>query len=201
MTTYIGELCALLTAVVWAFAVILFKKSWEHTHPIILNYFKNFLAIVLLIPTLFLFKEQIFRDVPANDYLLLLLSGGLGLGIADTLFFKSLNLLGASMSAIVDCLYSPFIISLSIVFLNERLSLIQFIGVFMIVSAILTGMSKKSSGNICKKAKNAVKLYKKSPEKAKTYLTEYTKKNMEEVPKMYVKLRETFIVKYTNDHE
>lgn len=149
--SYTGEIYSLLTAVVWAFAVILFKKSGESVHPIALNYFKTFLAIILFIPTIFLFKEQIFRNVPINEYLLLLLSGVIGIGISDTLFFKSLNLIGAGMSAIVDCLYSPFIIGLSIIFLHERLSILQLIGAFMIVSAVLTGMTRKSRGKLNKK--------------------------------------------------
>lgn len=83
-----------------------------------------------------------------NDYLLLLLSGALGIGIADSLFFMSLNRLGAGLSAIVDCLYSPFIIILSILFLGEHLNLFQIIGVMMIISAVMTAISTKGRGKI-----------------------------------------------------
>jgi len=78
-----------------------------------------------------------------EDYLLLLLSGVLGLGLADTFFFKSLNLLGAGLSAIVDCLYSPSIIGLSLIFLGESLTVYQIIGVVLILSAVLTTTSVK----------------------------------------------------------
>jgi drug/metabolite transporter (DMT)-like permease len=132
-----GEAMALLTAVTWALAVILFKKSGEAVHPIGLNLFKNLLAIVLFVPTFWLVGEPLFRSAPAEDYLLLLVSGALGIGIADTLFFKSLNILGAGLTAIVDCLYSPFIISLSMIWLGERLSAWQLVGTAMIISAVL----------------------------------------------------------------
>ena len=79
------------------------------------------------------------RDVPAYDYWMLLVSGALGIGISDTFFFMSLNRLGAALSAIVDCLYSPFIIGLSVLWLGESLSVIQILGVVMIVSAVPDG--------------------------------------------------------------
>jgi drug/metabolite transporter (DMT)-like permease len=134
--------------VIWAFAVILFKKSGESVHPLALNTFKSTLATVLFIPTIFIFKESLFRTAPLNDYLLLFLSGALGIGIADSLFFMSLNRLGAGLSAIVDCLYSPFIIILSILFLGEHLTLFQVLGVVMIISAVLTATSTKGRGNV-----------------------------------------------------
>jgi drug/metabolite transporter (DMT)-like permease len=127
-----------------------FKKSGETVHPIALNLFKNSLAVVLFIPTMVIFGEPFYRDVPLNDYLIVLASGALGIGISDTMFFKSLNLLGAGMSAIVDCLYSPFIIGLSILMLGESLNLIQVIGVIMILSAVLTATHPKGRGNISK---------------------------------------------------
>ncbi len=142
---YLGESLALLTALIWAFAVILFKKSGEKLHPIALNLFKNALAFVLLIPTIWISGETLFRNVPLNDYILLFISGLLGLGIADTLFFKSLNLLGAGLSSIVTCLYSPFIITLSVIFLGEKLTTLQIVGIVIILSAILAATG--SNGN------------------------------------------------------
>ncbi len=134
---YLGETTSLSTALIWATAVILFKKSGETVHPIALNLFKNLLAAVLFIPTIWLLGKTLARQVPAEEYLLMLASGAIGIGLADTLFFKSLNLLGASLSAIVDCLYSPFIIGLSILWIGEEITTLQLIGVVMIVSAVL----------------------------------------------------------------
>ena len=137
-----------ITAVIWAMAVIFFKKSGETVHPIGLNMFKNTLAMLLFIPTLWIFGGPLFRPVPYTEYLLLIASGVLGIGIADTLFFMSLNRLGAGMSAIVDCLYSPFIIFLSFIWLRETMSVWQIIGVLMIVSAVLTATHRKGRGKI-----------------------------------------------------
>lgn len=146
--SYLGQTFALLAAVVWAFAVILFKKSGETVHPIALNFFKSLLALILLVPTIFLFGEPVRGLFSTNEYLLLLASGALGIGLADTFFFKSLNLLGAGLSAIVDCLYSPFIIGLSVLWLGETLNLLQVAGVIMIISAVLTIRKADDKGRI-----------------------------------------------------
>lgn len=144
---YLGQAMALLTALAWALAVIMFRRSGESVHPIGLNLFKDFLAISLLIPTLYLFGETLFRPAPARDYAIMLISGAIGIGVSDTLFFKSLNVLGAGRVAIVDCLYSPAVIGLSMLWLGESLTLWQVIGSVMIISAVLTALVERESDN------------------------------------------------------
>jgi drug/metabolite transporter (DMT)-like permease len=134
---HIGEILALSTALIWAFAVILFKKSGETAHPIALNLFKNVLGAALIVPTILLFEGSFTANFSFSEINLLLLSGAMGIGIADTLFFMSLNRLGAAMSSIVDCLYSPMVIATAMIWLGERLSLWQLAGVLLIVSAVL----------------------------------------------------------------
>ncbi|MBN1983768.1 MAG: DMT family transporter [Chitinivibrionales bacterium] len=148
---YCGETLALLTALVWAVAVILFKKSGESLHPVMLNIVKNLIAVILFIPTLYLFNEPLLRKAPLLEYGMIFLSGIIGIGISDTLFFASLNRLGAGMSAIVDCLYSPFIIALSLIFLGEHMSVLQFIGSACIVSGILTLLNMKEGSHLLRK--------------------------------------------------
>ncbi len=148
---YLGEILAFVVAIVWASAVILFRKSGETVHPIALNLFKNILAMLLLIPTMLIFGETLFRHVPFSEYLLLILSGIIGICIGDTLFFKSLNLIGAGLSAIVVCLYSPFIIALSVLWLGERMTVIQIAGVALIISAVLFTLRVKNREKIKRK--------------------------------------------------
>ncbi len=129
----------------------MFKKSGESVHPIALNLFKNLMAVILLIPTIYILGHSLFQPVSGHDCLIIFLSGALGIGVADTLFFKSLNLLGASLVAIVDCLYSPFIICLSFLFLGESLNLYQVIGLLMILSAVLTITRPGSNSNLSRR--------------------------------------------------
>jgi drug/metabolite transporter (DMT)-like permease len=135
---YLGETMALVVALVWACAVILFKKSGETVHPVALNLLKNVIAVALLTPTILLLGQELLPEAPPLHYMVMFGGGVLGISLSDTLFFKSLNMLGASRMAIVDCLYSPFIIGLSVVFLDETLSWLQVLGVLAILGAVLT---------------------------------------------------------------
>jgi dipeptidase len=47
----------------------------------------------------------------------------------------------------------------------------------------------------------AQKLYKKSPDEAREYLTYYSNGLMNHVTEMYIGLRNSIITKYTNNHE
>ena len=143
--TYAGHIWSLLNAVAIAFSIILFRKSGESVQPIGLNLFKDVFAFILFIPTLYLFGGSLFRPAPLEDYAILLISGALGIGLGDSLFFMSLNALGAGRVAIVDCMYSPFTIALAFMFLGESLSVWQIIGASLIVAAVLTGASEDGS--------------------------------------------------------
>lgn len=149
---YLGEILALSTAIVWASSVILFKKSGEKVHPIGLNLFKNVLAFVLFIFTMLIFDIGFFNpNVPLDHYNLIFLSGILGIGVGDTLFFMCLNRLGAGLTAIVDCCYAPIIIGLSFIYLGESLSWMQIFGVILIVAAILAATYEKNNHSLSRK--------------------------------------------------
>ena len=145
---YFGESLALGSAVVWAFAVILFRISGKTVHPLSLNLFRNILACILVVLTMLVFSKPILAEIPVKAYGFMLLSGVLGITLSDTLFFASLNRLGAGLSAVVDCLYSPSIITLSFLFLGERMSALQLVGVGLIISAVLSISQKKHEAYI-----------------------------------------------------
>jgi len=134
---YIGESLSLLTAVFWALAVILFKKSGETAHPLGLNLFKSSLALVLLTITALALGIELLPDYPSKIYLTALLSGFVGIGVADTLFFYGLNILGAGRMAIIEASYAPYVILFSYLWLDERLTVGQVVGSLFIVGAVV----------------------------------------------------------------
>ncbi len=144
----IGALLGLLTALLWSIAVIFFKKSGEHVHPIALNLFKDVLAFTLFIPTSMVVGQALMYDAPMHDWIVLAISGVMGICLADTLFFYSLQLLGASLSAIINCLYSPAIVFFSIWILDERLTMMQGMGIGAIVLAVALATGSKRSEHL-----------------------------------------------------
>ncbi len=146
--SHLGQILSILCAIIWAFAVILFKKSGETVHPIALNLFKNILGIILFFLTMLVVGQSLFWPASIKLYLLFVISGILGMAIADTLYFMCLNNIGAGLLAIVSSLHSPSIIILSFIFLGESLTIIQTVGVVLIVIAILLTLRIKHNTQI-----------------------------------------------------
>ncbi|MGB8959214.1 MAG: DMT family transporter [Candidatus Aminicenantales bacterium] len=134
----LGEILAAASGLAWAVAVILFRISGRRIHPVGLNLAKTVLALIVMAPTLLVLGQSFAPAVPLSTTVLLLLSGILGIAVSDTLFFYALNRLGAGLTAIVDCFYSPFVIALSFALLGERLTPVQLVGAALVVSAVLT---------------------------------------------------------------
>lgn len=138
-TNLIGESCALMAALTWAFAMVLFKRSGEHVSPLALNLFKNTVGLALLTATLLITSDgfHVLTRFPREDIVILLLSGLLGIALADTVFFHALNLIGVGLVSIVDCLYSPFVILFSCLILSERPGLSAYVGTGLILAGVL----------------------------------------------------------------
>lgn len=134
---YAGEILSVVAAIQWALALVLFRKSGEKVHPIALNTFKDVLALLLYLPTMYIAGEKLFIDVPASDYWLMMASGAIGIAIGDSLLFWSLNMLGAGAYALVSSMYSPSIILLAFIFIGERLEPVQILGAVLIVASVL----------------------------------------------------------------
>jgi drug/metabolite transporter (DMT)-like permease len=134
---YIGEILALLAPLCWSFAVILFRVSGRSVSPVPLNFYKNTLSTGLFILTALITGQGLFRGEPVWVYILLIASGVIGIGLADMFFFMTLNRVGAGLQAIINTFYSPSIILLSVVFLHETFTLLQVMGVTMILGAVL----------------------------------------------------------------
>jgi len=134
----LGEFFSLVSALIWGVAVILLTKSGETISPFDLNLFRVGISTPLLVATVAVAGQPLALDVPAADYLVLFASGIIGIAISDTLFHQALNRIGAGIAAIVDSLYSPFVVLIAFLMIGERLGARQYAGMALVVSAVLT---------------------------------------------------------------
>ncbi len=132
-----GEAFALASALTWALAVILMRRSGETLPAFELNLFKNCFGMVLLIPTILLVDGLVLPYYTLPELSLVLLSGLLGIAIADTWYLTALNMMGASRTGIVSSLFSPFVIFLSAIFLGESLVAWQWLGFVLVMAGVL----------------------------------------------------------------
>ena len=137
MSLGLGEFYSVACALAWAMAVVLFKKSGESLAPLPLNLFKNLVGLALMLATVLALEGLAWPGIPPEAVLLALVSGFLGIGAGDTLYFQALNAIGASRMAVAQTLYSPFVILLSALFLAERLGLLQLAGVGLVLGGIV----------------------------------------------------------------
>lgn len=129
-----GEVFSLAAAATWAVGVILYRQLGLSLSPLKLNFLKNLLVLAALAPLALLVDGIGGFRLPPVDLILALASGAIGIAVADTLYFRALNALGAGRLGILGNSYSPWIIVLSMVLLDERLSASQWLG-FALVSA------------------------------------------------------------------
>jgi drug/metabolite transporter (DMT)-like permease len=139
----LGEAFALLSAMAWAVGVILYSKLGTWLPPLQLNFIKNTLVLGMLAVALPLVHGLALPDISAAEISIAITSGVIGLALADTLYLKALNQLGAGRMGIIGNLYSPFVIALSFVFLGERLGPLQIVGFVLVSSGVLLVSGKR----------------------------------------------------------
>ncbi len=118
----VGEMCALLAPMCWAVAMVLYRIAGANASPAAMNLFKNVLATVLLSATLLVLGVSLPHDRSPEDWVRLVVSGLLGLAIADPLVFEGLRRVGAARVAVMDTVYAPIVVFLSWLVLHEVLS-------------------------------------------------------------------------------
>jgi drug/metabolite transporter (DMT)-like permease len=136
-TVGIGEAMALGSAAAWAVGVILARQLGAHLPPLALNLLKNGLVLVVLAPVAWLLYGGDWPVLPARDIAIVLASGVIGIALADTLYFRALNELGAGRMGIIGNLYSPLVLLLGFVFLDERLGGAQWLGFALVAMGVL----------------------------------------------------------------
>ena len=130
-----GDLYAVITAVCWSSAVILFDISTKNFTAIQLNVLKNFIGVFGFILTI------VFFSIPSpnfsqQDIFTLALSGFLGILIADGLFLESLRRLGSGLSAVVSTIYTPTVFIIAFILFNETINLHSYIGGVLVLGGI-----------------------------------------------------------------
>ncbi|MFB2878481.1 DMT family transporter [Floridanema aerugineum] len=151
VTNFKGELAALSAAFLWAIASVVWSKVGQRIGPLELNFLKGAIAIVFLVITLLL-SEQTLPAIDPLAFWLLLLSGAIGIAIADTALFAALNSLGARRTLLLKILTSPLVALIALVFLQETLSVAAWCGIFLTLIGVAWVVSERVPGTNGKEA-------------------------------------------------
>lgn len=144
-TPYLGEICALCAAACWSIALVLFKRSGESVSPLSLSLFKNVVVIVPFLVTLVILGEvTVLPDgLTIGDLLILILSGIIGIAIADTILFYSLNVIGVGLVTIAECVYTPTVVLFAWMLLSEEVATQHYVGGALVLSGVFVSSTHK----------------------------------------------------------
>jgi len=141
----LGEFLSLLCALLWAFAVILYKKAGDHFNAYEMNLFKSAFVLLLMIPTVLITDGYLIPTMSQFQFWIIMVSGFFGIMLADLFYLRALQLIGASLTGITGSLYSPFVVTFSLFYLGEVLQFWQYIGMMLVLTGVvLVGYRKKS---------------------------------------------------------
>lgn len=130
-----GILSALLSACSWAFGTITFERIGKAVPFVGITFLKGVFSILLMI-VLILFTGGLY-NIGWWEFSFLSLSGIIGIAIGDSLFFKSLQDLGAKVQVIFFLLGQVLTMVLSLLFLGEILTVEQYIGASILLGGVV----------------------------------------------------------------
>jgi len=124
----IGIISAFGAAISWTYACFIWRSQTEKYKSIDINLVKNIIAFLIFLPAFINFSFL----VDSKYILTLLLSGVIGIGLGDTFYIKSLQLIGTRRTLSIEAL-SPILAALSgEIFINENLAFRSYLGILII---------------------------------------------------------------------
>ncbi|MBC7794425.1 MAG: DMT family transporter [Clostridia bacterium] len=133
----LGAVFALLTALTWSTASLFFTRSGKFYDPVPLSLMNCFIGIVLGGAVYLIFGGQFPRTATTTHIFVFALSGALGIGVADTLYFASINDIGAGRAAIIETAYAPLAVLAAYLYLHERLTVRDCVGLALVLSGVV----------------------------------------------------------------
>ncbi|MCO4320899.1 DMT family transporter [Aliidiomarina quisquiliarum] len=143
MSLYLGQLAALTAAFCWAIATIFYSKSSHHLSSIQLNLVKGIVASPLLLLGTLLLPGEGWAGWSQHTWLLMTLSGVIGITIGDSCYFAALRRLGPGHTILLEYLAPPMAAVLAWLVLSEALSPIQMVAAVTVIAGVLLVLTER----------------------------------------------------------
>jgi len=136
----IGILSAFGATLSWTYACSIWRTQTNIYKPIEINFLKNIIAFIIFSPVILIFNYS----ANYKYFLVLILSGIIGIGLGDTFYLKSLNLIGTRKTLSIEAL-SPLIAAITgTLFIDENLNINAWLGILIVTGALVKIIRKKS---------------------------------------------------------
>ena len=145
---HVGEFAALSVAVCWTLSALFFEKAGNKIGSLAVNFIRLMMAVILLGFAGLITRGFFFpTDATSHQWFWLSLSGFIGFFLGDLCLFHSYTIIGSRLASLVMTLAPPITVFIGFVFLGERLTLLQIIGISIIISGIIIAMLGKGEGS------------------------------------------------------
>lgn len=123
---------SIIASVLWAVGIVLVKKGFENISPLWTNIISYSVRSVIWIPTVLFLSNFQLSSISAKNLLIITLAA-----TGYTTLHYALSKGKVALSGTVVSLYPIFTIALAYLFLDERLSSLQLLGVLVVMIASL----------------------------------------------------------------
>lgn len=130
-----GIIAALGSAASWAFATVSFDRLGKLIPAAGMTFYKGLFSLLLML-ALIIFTGG-FDTLSTRDFIILALSGIIGISIGDTLFFRSLQDLGAKVQVLYFMLGQVVTLVLSFLLLGEVLTTKEYVGATILLCGVI----------------------------------------------------------------
>ena len=137
----IGIISAFGASIAWTYACFVWRTQTEKYQSIDINLVKNIIAFLIFLPAFI--NISVLSDLKC--VFTLLLSGVIGIGLGDTFYIKSLEVIGTRRTLSIESL-SPLLAALSgEIFINENLAFKSYLGIVIISISLFVLLRQRTN--------------------------------------------------------
>ncbi len=147
MESILGPAAALAAAITWTFSVLLGTAASRRIGAMSLNLPRLAIAFALFCAYGWAVRgNPLPAGASASNWLWLMLSGVVGLGLADLCLYRAFVLIGPRLAMLVNSFYPVAAALLAWAVLGERLGWLSWLGVVVTIAGITTVLLSKGNG-------------------------------------------------------
>jgi len=138
LQAHLGELAALVTAILWTISSVSFEMSGKRVGSLSVNFIRLIIAWLLISGYNFIAKGMIFPlDISSQSWIWLSISGFVGFFIGDLFLFQAYVEIGARISLLIMSLSPPITALFGYLIMGETITVTGIIGMFVTISGVM----------------------------------------------------------------
>lgn len=147
MEDHYGELAALATAFFWTATAMFFEVASKKIGSLSVNMLRLLLAMIFLSLFSWVYRGVAFPlDAGQHNWIWLSVSGLVGFVFGDYFLFRAYAMISSRVSMLIMTLVPPITALIGFFLLNEVLSWLSLLGMFLTMSGIIITIFNRSNG-------------------------------------------------------